>query len=132
MNVGTVTQLPSGRWWARGPRPERVSLGTYETEPEAREVIVGAVNRLLKTDRSRLPGATVADFGARVVKERAKELPRSAAAEGTRWRRILASPLAELPIVRLTTPKIDRWARELALELPGSAKPTFSLLSAVC
>jgi integrase len=131
MQIGSVTELSPGRWRARGPRPERRPLGVWPTREKAEAILAAAMDELSRADRTREPGCLLRDFGARVLSERAKEFPRSAGAERTRWKRIAASPLADLPLHRLDAPEISRWLRDLGAELPGSARPTLSLLSAI-
>jgi integrase len=132
---GSVSELGPARFWARSPRlPDgsRPSLGVYPTFGEADAVRAAAVNQIAAADLSELPGTTLRAFGERVLSDRARELPRSAPAEGTRWRRILRAPFIDERVESLTSPAVDRWARQLLRDLPGSARCTLTLLSAIC
>jgi len=132
MKIGSVTKLPDGRFWARGPRPRRASLGIRDTYEEADALREAAVQELAAAERTRLPGTTFRAFGSRVLAEREKEFPRSARAERSRWNRILGAPFADEPVSDLAAPAVDRWARRLAGELPRSTQYIVALLSAVC
>lgn len=130
--LGSVTQRGPDRWWARGPRPARTSLGVYATEEEAEDVRRAAVAELARADRTRAPGVSLRAFGARYLDEREREAPRSIKAERSRWKHVLLAPWADDPIDMLTTPAVDRWARKLARTLPGSTGYVLVLLSQVC
>jgi integrase len=95
-------------------------------------VLAAALRKLAAADRTRAPGTSLRAFGARVLDERAKELPRSAGAERTRWKRIVEADFIDDPIDTITPPAVDRWARRLVQKRPGSARCTLTLLSTIC
>ncbi len=125
--LGSVT-AKGARFWARGPRPERISLGVYDTHEEADDVRAAAVDELARADRTRVAGVTLRAFATRVLAEREHELPRSRRSDAYRWTYIERAPFVDDPIATITAPAVDRWARDLLRQLPRTAKVIFGLL----
>lgn len=113
MKSGSVTELGPGRFWARGPRPERLSLGVWPTREEAEEVRAAAVQELARADRTRVAGVTLRAFATRHVDEREIDGERSTPQRRAYLAHIFAAPFADDPIDEPRRPAVVAWIKKL-------------------
>lgn len=113
---GSIThvQLPSGEWRfrARGGRPERKSLGLWETYDQAYESIETARLATIEIAKSKGPGATLADYGRRILGDSER---RGIERERTRFElHIATSTIGRWPIATIEQRDVQRWILTLA------------------
>jgi len=115
MNRGSVDPIyrPDGTiaWRARGPRPERKSLGIYATPEEAERVLLGVVEILHAAGR----GLTLAVWGVRWLDARERGgLHRATKKDRNRWRvHVATADFASWPLKRITARDVRVWVRAL-------------------
>ncbi len=117
--LGSVTELApkelggAPRFWARGPRPRRTSLGVFATFDEADEVRAAAAVALATSDRTRVVGVTLRAFGERHLEERELDGGPSCAPRATRWKHIAKTPFIDDPIETIPSKHVLAWVKEL-------------------
>lgn len=110
---GSVTPLGPDRFWARGPRPKRVSLGVYKTREEAEDVRRAAVQELARADRTRAPGVSLRDFAARYLDERETDGDHCMAQRRSRWKHVERAEWIDDPIDSISRVTIVTWIKTL-------------------
>src|SRR5512132_28229 len=119
--AGSVDSLPSGRFRVRVTMSDgkRVSLGTYDEEPEAQGILNAALARLADGTVASVGGVTLSGFGTRWMLER--ELSgdvRAIEADKSRWRtHIVTAPFFDSLIATITPLDVADWVLELRNKL---------------
>lgn len=111
--LGSVTQTKDGRWWARGPRPARHSLGVHETREEAEAARVAYLDELTRAGAARAPGTTLRAFGSHHLDELELDGDRSMPQRRERWGHILRAPFIEDPLQDITRAVVLAWIKVL-------------------
>jgi integrase len=111
--LGTVTELGPKRFWARGPRPKRISLGVYPTYEEADDVRKAAVQELANADRTHAPGVSLREYGERRLEEMEMDGTPAIANYRSRWNHILKAPFIDDPMDCIHRVSVHRWIKEL-------------------
>jgi integrase len=111
---GSITPLPDGRFWVRGPRQpdgSRPSLGYVANEDEAELLLRGAAHPV----HVKQGCPTFAKFGEEILNEREEGGTRGVDQERRRFSKHLAGALfAKKPLDKITTPDGAEWLRAMA------------------
>lgn len=107
---GSITKLPDGRLWVRGPRPQRATLG-YVTTPEEAELLL----RAGASPRYKVDGArTFAKVAEGVLDARELEGIRGIAEERSVFRAHLSTAcFAQKAIDAIDPTDVARWLRDM-------------------
>ena len=111
---GSVTQLPSGRWWARLSRVhDRRAVGTFDTEHEARAALAAALAEIARAVQ--LEALTVANLGKEWLDLRdASGDYRAVQRERSRWSVYVESaPLGKMLVRDVDQAAVRAWLASL-------------------
>lgn len=106
--TGSIEPTRDGRFRVRGPGEKQPSLGVYSTRDEAETVLDCAVQEL--RDVTSGDGATLGQWGQRVLDQRERDGLRGVAEERDRWRAYVERDvLARLPVRTIDRRDVLRW-----------------------
>lgn len=109
---GSVDQLPSKRWRARVrlDTGAQISLGTCDTEAEARALLAAGVRKLAARDAAPTGPKTLRAWGKTWLEGRETDGIRGIVQERSVWdRHVLAHPIADLPLREITRRQVLAW-----------------------
>jgi integrase len=111
--LGTVTEMPDGRFRARGPRQSdgtRPSLGIYPTREDAERALTVDLHRL--KGAKRVVGQTFEEFGLDILDERELNGVRGIAHERHRFaKHISSAPFAQKQPDQIKSTDVAEWLR---------------------
>lgn len=111
--LGTVTEMPDGRFRARGPRQSdgtRPSLGIYATREEAERELIFGLHRL--KGAKRVVGQTFEEFGLDILDERELDGVRGVRHERYRFsKHISSAPFSQRQLDQIKPTDIAEWIR---------------------
>lgn len=113
---GTVEQVPSGRWRCRvrDDGGKRITLGTYDTEAEANEVLVQSVRDLVNLQRASTGPLTLRGWGATWFEGRKRDGVRGVEKEESVWNRHVLPHLGDVVLREFGPAQGHTWLDALA------------------
>lgn len=136
--TGSVDQLPSGKWRARIrlDTGKQVSLGTSDTEAEARALLDAGARELAARHAAPTGPLTLRAWGKTWLQGRETDGIRGIKQERSVWdRHVLGHPIAEMPLREITRRQVLTWldavraSRAMVAARGGGHQPTARAVS---